>query len=103
MRRGGWISAITFVLIGTFLAAGAGAQTIGWPPPPKFEDFPATEQWSGKSAAVKLTSRSETMFRTRLTEASLEKPNFAGHYRFAFWGCGSNCAAGAIVDLETGT
>jgi hypothetical protein len=42
------------------------------------------------------------MFITRLTEASKEKPDFAGHYVFAGWGCGSACAAGAIVDLATG-
>jgi hypothetical protein len=25
-----------------------------------------------------------------------------GHYRVVYWGCGSNCSAGALVDLETG-
>jgi len=38
-----------------------------------------------------------------LTNAAKEPPNFAGHYRFTFWGCGSNCAAGAVIDLQTGT
>lgn len=42
------------------------------------------------------------MFRTRLAEAAKEPPDFAGHYKFAIWGCGSNCAAGAIVDLQSG-
>jgi hypothetical protein len=28
--------------------------------------------------------------------------NFAGHYCFVFWGCGSPCKASAIVDLKTG-
>ena len=28
--------------------------------------------------------------------------NFGGHYCFAYWGCGSNCQDGAIVDLKTG-
>ncbi|MGN6639695.1 MAG: hypothetical protein ACTHJ8_12350 [Mucilaginibacter sp.] len=28
--------------------------------------------------------------------------NFAGHYCFVYWGCGSNCQDSAVVDLETG-
>ena len=70
---------------------------------PRFEDFPATENWNGVSAPVRLTTRSERMFRTRLTEAGKEPPNFAGHYRLEVWGCGSNCRAGAVVDLKTGS
>jgi len=42
------------------------------------------------------------MFRKQLTSAAGQPPNFAGHYRFALWGCGSNCAAGAVIDLQTG-
>jgi hypothetical protein len=42
------------------------------------------------------------MFRTRLTDAAKESPNFAGHYRFTIWGCGSECISGAIIHLETG-
>jgi hypothetical protein len=53
-------------------------------------------------APVVITTRAERMFRTRLTDASKESPNFAGHYRFATWGCGSECISGAIIDLETG-
>jgi hypothetical protein len=28
--------------------------------------------------------------------------NFAGHFCFAFWGCGSPCKLSAVVDLKTG-
>ncbi|WP_276503513.1 hypothetical protein [Terrimonas pollutisoli] len=28
--------------------------------------------------------------------------NFAGHYCFVFWGCGSPCKLSAVVDLKTG-
>jgi hypothetical protein len=28
--------------------------------------------------------------------------NFAGHYCFAYWGCGSPCQMSAIIDLKTG-
>ena len=69
---------------------------------PRFEDYPQPTDWHGPVAPIKLITRSERMFRTRLTEASQEQPDFAGHYKFAGWGCGSNCGAGAIVDLQTG-
>ena len=42
------------------------------------------------------------MFQTRLTEAAGQPPNFAGHYRITYWGCGSVCGAGAVVDLQSG-
>ena len=69
---------------------------------PRFEDFPATEQWRGPNAPVKLVRPDERQFRTRLRAGAQERPDFAGHYRFVGWGCGSLCAAGAIVDLKTG-
>ena len=79
------------------------AQTAKFDPnhPPRFEDFPVAENWNGPPA-LKLTTRSERMFRTRLTDAGKEPPNFAGHYRIAYWGCGSVCSAGALIDLQTG-
>jgi hypothetical protein len=51
---------------------------------------------------MKLTTTSERMFRTNLTGTAKEPPKFSGHYRFTFWGCGSNCGAGALIDLKTG-
>ena len=52
--------------------------------------------------APKLTPPLEHFFRTRLINAVNEPPNFATHYRFAMWGCGSECASGAVIDLATG-
>jgi hypothetical protein len=69
---------------------------------PAFEDFPAPMDWRGPVAPIKLTTSSERMFRTRLSEAMKQPPNFAGHYRVTYWGCGSICTASAIVDLQTG-
>lgn len=70
--------------------------------PPRFDDFPAPTDWKGPAAALKLTTGSERLFRTRLLKAAKAPPNFATHYRFTMWGCGSECASGAIVDLGTG-
>lgn len=70
--------------------------------PPRFEDYPVIENWQGPNAPIKLFTPSERMFRTQLTTASKQPPDFAGHYRFAAWRCGSDCAAGALIDLKTG-
>jgi hypothetical protein len=69
---------------------------------PRFEDFPAPTDWKGPPTAVKLATRSERLFRTRLLQAANKPPNFATHYRFTMWGCGSECASGAIIDFATG-
>ena len=88
-------------VLGFALAASAWAQPSG-ARLPRFEDYTVTEQWPGP-ANLKLTTRSERMFRTNLTNAAKEPPNFAEHYRVTYWGCGSNCSAGALIDLQTGT
>jgi len=69
---------------------------------PRFEDFPSPKDWKGPSTAPMLTTRAERSFRTRLLNAAKEPPNFSTHYRFTMWGCGSECASGAIIDLATG-
>jgi hypothetical protein len=69
---------------------------------PRFEDYPASEIWRGTPAPLQLRLRSERTFRTRLNDADKEPPNFAGHYRFVTWGCGSECISGAIIDLRSG-
>lgn len=100
------------VLLASTLALPLAAQTPSSSPPaaitytakhpPRFEDFPVSERWDRARAPVQLTTSSERMFRTELTDASEGGPNFAGHYTFAIWRCGSNCAAGAVIDLRTG-
>lgn len=79
----------------------ADAQTA-YSNPPRFEDFPAPTDWTGPAAPLNLGDRSERLFRTRLLQAAKEPPNFATHYRLTIWGCGSECASGAFIDLTTG-
>ena len=69
---------------------------------PRFDDYPVPRIWTGKAAPINLMLPAERMFKTRLTNAASAVANFADHYRFTSWGCGSECAAGAFVDLETG-
>jgi hypothetical protein len=70
---------------------------------PRWEDFRiTTDLWHGPNAPLKLLRPDEQMFRTQLLNGAKERSNFAGHYRFAGWACGSACAAGAFIDLESG-
>lgn len=68
---------------------------------PHFKDYPVSKVYTGVNAPVVL-KRDDRMFRTRLREASKEKPNFAGHYIVTIWGCGTSCVMGAVVDAKTG-
>jgi len=69
---------------------------------PKFKDYSVTEVFNGPNAPIVL-KKDDRMYRTRLTEASKEKPNFAGHYILTYWGCGTSCIVGAVVDARTGS
>jgi hypothetical protein len=42
------------------------------------------------------------MYRTKITEGAVGKPNFAGHYWFCCWRCGSNCQQFVVVDCISG-
>jgi len=69
---------------------------------PQFKDYPVREQYRGETHAPLLGSREARMFRTRLREAARGKPNFAGRYIVATWGCGTACLQGALIDARTG-
>jgi hypothetical protein len=100
-----WWKSLWLVAILCALATDAQSQsqrTYDAQHPPRFEEFPVTEKWQPPAAPVQLRTKAESMFKTRLRAASKEKPNFAGHFRFTIWGCGSNCYEGAIVNLKSG-
>jgi hypothetical protein len=69
---------------------------------PRFEDYPVREVYKGRPARVRLDSLKARMFRTMLREGARTGPNFAGHYTFVLWGCGTGCAQTAVVDARTG-
>lgn len=69
---------------------------------PRFDDFPVKDVFKGKPAKVKITSPKDREFSTRLHEISGQKPNFAGHYTLASWGCGSSCIQTVAIDARTG-
>jgi hypothetical protein len=68
---------------------------------PKFDEYPA-EVYRGRNAKVRLDTPDAKNYRTRLREASRQKPNFAGHYVLVTWGCGTQCQYGAVVNVLNG-
>ena len=86
----------------TALALLCSLLAAGQKPPPRLGDYPVPEIWREATAPLKIHSRPEQSFRTRLITASKQPPNFAGHYRVTIWGCGSECVSGAVIDLATG-
>ena len=68
---------------------------------PRFEDFPANS-YRGKIVPVRIVSAKDRQFKSRLRELSGQKPNFAGHYTLATWGCGASCVTTVAIDAESG-
>jgi hypothetical protein len=69
---------------------------------PKFSQFPARKYNRGPTGRVDLSDPHAYSYRTRLREGAQQGANFAGHYRVVTWGCGTDCATGAIIDALTG-
>ena len=69
---------------------------------PRFKDYPVTP-YAGPSAAPDVRSDPRSrVYRTQLRGWAKEKPNFAGHYILATWGCGTSCTQIAIINASTG-
>ena len=69
---------------------------------PRFEDYPAARHGKPGVPVRWRDSAMSRMFRTRLIEWSRERPNFAGHFILATWGCGTDCTQLAIIDARSG-
>lgn len=70
---------------------------------PAFQKYPVSKVYAGPQARARVARNSPAWkFRTRIREAAQQHPNFAGHYVFTTWGCGSECLHYAIVDVLTG-
>jgi hypothetical protein len=68
----------------------------------RFEDFP-TDSWGNDgSGKIILHDTKSRQYANLLREAATHKPNFAGHYIFASWGCGTSCIMSAAIDTKTG-
>lgn len=67
---------------------------------PTFQDH-AVPVYQGKIAKAKITSDTQ-MHKTRFRALSQQKVNFAGHYVVDWFGCGTNCIGGVMLDARTG-
>jgi hypothetical protein len=69
---------------------------------PRPKDYPA-KPYAGPNAAPDVRSEARSRsYRTQLRGWATEKPNFAGHYILATWGCGTGCTQIAVIDALTG-
>ncbi|WP_175956218.1 hypothetical protein [Burkholderia sp. BCC0405] len=102
------------------LTAGASAMLAGWAaaalpapaavttarpcPSPSFDRYPAPAASAPRKpvTAPRLTSKAARLYRTVIRDEFTQPANFAGHYRVAIWGCGTDCRNFAIVDKYTG-
>ena len=98
----------------TALAIMASAQDQTKTQPPRFEEYPVTEIFTGKPVPPLLETPLERMYRTRIREGVSKGwgvfrddkeqpgPNFAGHYFVIQWGCGTGCLMMVVVDARSG-
>ena len=69
---------------------------------PRFGDYPAKPYAGANAAPDVLSDPRSRRYRTQLKNWAGEKPNFAGHYILATWGCGTGCTEIAVIDAITG-
>ncbi|QNX05269.1 hypothetical protein [Acinetobacter seifertii] len=84
------------ILMGTFSITHA-KDTM-----PKPSNFPVKSVYKGTTAKLDLSDPDARMFRTRLSEALKEQPDFAGEYVTVMWGCGTNCRVYSFINKRTG-
>lgn len=99
------VSAALIAGSGTAHASPAPAATAAAAcPSPSFDRYPAPAASAPRkpAASPRLTTREARLYRTVIRDAFTQPANFAGHYRVATWGCGTDCRNFAIVDKYTG-
>ena len=69
---------------------------------PVFEDYAVAVVATPTTPKPVLNSARAREFRSAIRRAAREEVNFAGHYRLAIWGCGSDCWGFAIVNKING-
>jgi hypothetical protein len=71
---------------------------------PAFEEFPAEGIYDGNPAKPVLRPDADPDSRdsVAILDAANSKPDFAGHYTFALWSCGTECFGAALVEARTG-
>lgn len=86
-----------FLLISVFIVVIVHGQEL-------FEDYKVNIIYCGKKSPINFKGNpTARVYRTVILEGYWSSGvNFAGHYSFVYWGCGSPCTGSAIVDVRTG-
>jgi hypothetical protein len=99
----GLLSVVAISLLGPFSLFSQTSDRWTEKRAPTFEDFRVEQTFKNPSHPIDLSSHPQgRMYRTRLREAAVRPPDFAGHYVVAEWGCGTGCAVHRLIDLKTG-
>jgi hypothetical protein len=100
----GRISYAVALFTAAALAAAAPAQGKAKEKAPRFADYPVTKLSHIRVARPKIPESWDEDPRLRFQDSvgDDDKPNFAGRYFVATWGCGSTCVWGGIVEAESG-
>ena len=69
---------------------------------PSFESYPAEMLQISATPKLVLTTKLAKKYKTVITDQSVKEVNFAGHYRVATLGCGTDCRGFAIINKQTG-
>jgi len=69
---------------------------------PWFQDYAVEPERFPETTPLKTDPDAPEFMRDALADAAGKHANFAGRYRLVTWGCGSGCAAGAIIDKGSG-
>ena len=70
--------------------------------PPRFENYPTRVSHIESIPKLVLTTKLARSYRTAIRYAAALPVNFAGHFRVATWGCGTDCRGFAIINKRTG-
>lgn len=70
--------------------------------PAAFAEYPVREHFTGTTALPRFRTKQDREFRTTLSRAARQRPNFAGHYVLTTIGCGASCVMTAVLDAKTG-
>ena len=108
----GAVRTVLVALMG--LTAAAQPTAASQTKPPRFEDYPVTEVFTGTPADPQFVTPEARSYRTRIREGVTKGvgvlrdgkdqtgPNFAGHYIVVQIMCGSPCTIMVVVDAQTG-
>lgn len=86
-----------YIVIGilVFTALGVAAQV------PDYRDFPSVRRYYGRPVEPIIT-KADRQFRTRVRFAAKRKPDFAGEFILAQFGCGAECLGVFALNARTG-